>query len=220
VARVFYQKHKALLKKVRDGYYGKVAGLVYTIEYQKHGLPHMHLLIFLHEQCKIRTPEQVDSFISAQIPDADVHPQLYEAVSNFMLHGPCNADRCLENGLCKKRFPKDFCPQTRMKEDGYPEYARPDNGRTVQKGADPAALDVFTNRHVVPYSPALLVEFQCHMNLEVCASIKSVKYIHKYIYKGPDRATLEMQGAVDEIKTYLDSRYISSFCLSLACSPS
>jgi hypothetical protein len=54
------------------------------------------------------------------------------------------------------------------------------------------------------------VEFNCHINLEVCASIKSVKYIHKYIYKGNDRATLEMGGAVDEVKTYLDSRYISS----------
>jgi hypothetical protein len=30
------------------------------------------------------------------------------------------------------------------------------------------------------------VEFNCHINLEVCASIKSVKYIHKYIYKGND----------------------------------
>jgi hypothetical protein len=54
------------------------------------------------------------------------------------------------------------------------------------------------------------VEFNCHINLEVCASIKSVKYIHKYIYKGNDRATLEMPGPVDEVKIYLDSRYISS----------
>ncbi|KAG2055672.1 hypothetical protein BDR06DRAFT_845562, partial [Suillus hirtellus] len=35
VAHIFYQKQQALLKKVRKGYYGKVAGLVYTIEYQK-----------------------------------------------------------------------------------------------------------------------------------------------------------------------------------------
>ncbi|KIK36582.1 hypothetical protein CY34DRAFT_30821, partial [Suillus luteus UH-Slu-Lm8-n1] len=47
VAYVFYQKQQALLKKVHAGYYGKVAGLVYTIEYQKRGLSHMHLLIFL-----------------------------------------------------------------------------------------------------------------------------------------------------------------------------
>ncbi|KIJ11064.1 hypothetical protein PAXINDRAFT_36551, partial [Paxillus involutus ATCC 200175] len=53
VARVFFQKQQDLLKKVRKGYFGAVAGLVYTIEYQKRGLPHMHLLIFLKEQEKI-----------------------------------------------------------------------------------------------------------------------------------------------------------------------
>jgi hypothetical protein len=92
-----------------------------------------------------------------------------------------------------------------LKDDSYPEYARPDNGRTIQKNDT-----IFTNKDVVPHPPQLLVEFNCHINLEVCASIKSVKYIHKYIYKGNDRATLEMTGEVDEIKSYLDSRYISS----------
>ena len=44
VARVFYQKQQALLKIIHDGYFGTVTGFVYTIEYQKRGLPHMHLL--------------------------------------------------------------------------------------------------------------------------------------------------------------------------------
>ena len=48
-----------------EQYFGKVAGLIYTIEYQKHGLLYMHLLIFLEEQFKIHTVEQVNSFISA-----------------------------------------------------------------------------------------------------------------------------------------------------------
>jgi hypothetical protein len=201
-----------LLKKVRNGFYGAVAGLVYTIEYQKRGLPHMHLLIFLEERDKIRTAEQVDAAISAQIPDQDLHPQLYEAVSKFMLHGPCSPDRCLENGRCKKYYPKSFCEQTVMNDDGYPEYARPDNGRTILKESGAAGarnVTTYTNRDVVPHCRELLVEFQCHINVEVCASIKSVKYVHKYIYKGPDRATLQTQGH-DEVKAYLDSRYISS----------
>ena len=91
-----------------------------------------------------------------------------------------------------------------MNDDGYPEYARPDNGHAVQKNEDN-----FTNQHVVPHNRQLLVQFQCHMNVEVCAFVKSVKYIHKYIYKGPDHATLETQGH-DEIKSYLYSRYILS----------
>jgi hypothetical protein len=40
------------------------------------------------------------------------------------------------------------------------------------------------NRFVVAYNAALLTEFNCHMNVEVCASIKSVKYIYKYVSVG------------------------------------
>ena len=204
VARVFHAKQQTLLKKIRDGYFGEVAGFVYTIEYQKRGLPHMHLLIFLEQQHKISTVQQIDAIISAQIPDSQIHPQLHAAVSKYMLHGPCSPQRCLENNVCKKCFPKAFMNQTIIKEDGYPDYACPDNGRTVQKHQD-----VFDNKVVVPHPRELLVQFNCHINLEVCASIKAVKYIHKYIYKGPDRATVLTEGE-NEIRTYLDARYISS----------
>ena len=54
------------------------------------------------------------------------------------------------------------------------------------------------------------MEFNCHTNLEMCASVKAVKYIHKYIYKGPDCATVQTDGPQDEICSYLDARYISS----------
>ena len=47
VAWVFELKKEALLKEIREGLFGKVGALVHTIEFQKRGLPHMHLLIFL-----------------------------------------------------------------------------------------------------------------------------------------------------------------------------
>jgi len=50
--------------------------------------------------------------------------------------------------------------------------------------------------------------------VEICASVKAIKYIHKYIYKGHDRTTLEItregQQAIDEVKEYVDARYISA----------
>jgi hypothetical protein len=50
--------------------------------------------------------------------------------------------------------------------------------------------------------------------VEICASVKAIKYIHKYIYKGHDRTTLEVtregQNAIDEVKEYVDARYISA----------
>ena len=204
VTQVFYAKQQALLRMIRDGYYRPVAGFVYTIEYQKHGLPHMHLLVFLEEGHKINTMEQVDAIISAQIPDPAIHPQLHQAVTKYMLHGPCSHQRCIEYNVCKKRFPKLFTAHTIIKENGYPDYAHPQNNRTIQK-----CQDVFDNRHIVPHPREILVKFDCHINLEVCGSIKAVKYIHKYIYKGPDRATVQQEGG-DEIYSYLDAGYISS----------
>ena len=121
-----------------------------------------------------------------------------------MLHGPCSPQRCLENNVYKKHFPKAFTNQTIIKEDGYPDYACPDNGKTVQK-----CQDVFDNKVMVPHPRELLVQFNCHINLKVCGSIKAVKYIHKYIYKGPDHATV-LTGGENEIHSYLDARYISS----------
>ena len=204
IAHVFHVKQPALLKKIHNGYFGQVVGFVYTIKYQKHGLPHMYLLIFLKEQDNISTVQQINAIIFAQIPDPQIHPQLHSAVSKYMLHGPCSPQRCLENNICKKCFPKAFTNQTIIKKDGYPDYARLDNGKTVQK-----CQDVFDNKVIVPHPRKLLVQFNCHINLEVCGSIKAVKYIHKYIYKGSDCATVLTEGQ-NEIHTYLDARYISS----------
>ena len=51
------------------------------------------------------------------------------------------------------------------------------------------------------------MKFQCHINMEISASIKATKYTHKYIYKGRDRTTHEMID-VDKVKEHLDSKCI------------
>ena len=50
----------------------------------------------------------------------------------------------------------------------------------------------YDNCHVVPYNRYLSLEYQCHINVECCISIKSVKYIHKYIHKGHDCTTVQL----------------------------
>jgi len=63
---------------------------------------------------------------------------------------------------------------------------------------------------VVPYNPWLLLKYNCHINVEVCSSIKSIKYLYKYVYKGPDRVTMEVRrgSIVDEVQKYIDARWI------------
>ena len=41
---------------------------VYTIEFQKRGLPHAHIVVILHPESKLLTPEKINKYISAEIP--------------------------------------------------------------------------------------------------------------------------------------------------------
>uniref|UniRef100_A0A1I8BSW6 ATP-dependent DNA helicase n=1 Tax=Meloidogyne hapla TaxID=6305 RepID=A0A1I8BSW6_MELHA len=49
-----------------------------------------------------------------------------------------------------------------------------------------------------------------HINLEKVNSISSVKYLHKYVHKPPDRARLELEtrNDHDEVKEFIDARYV------------
>jgi len=55
---------------------------MYSVEWQKSGLPHAHILIWLVE--KIR-PNEVNEFISAEILNEQVDPGLHEVVINNMI---------------------------------------------------------------------------------------------------------------------------------------
>jgi hypothetical protein len=69
VARVFHLKQQQLLKELKKRQvFGEFLGCVWTIEYQKRGLPHMHLLLFLRTSINFLTAENIDSIICAEIP--------------------------------------------------------------------------------------------------------------------------------------------------------
>lgn len=213
-ATVFNLKRKALVKDL-ETYFGQRVACCWTIEYQKRGLPHMHLLLFLSRDCSFLNPAWIDDFISAELPTGDLatNIQLRSVVESCMIHGPCGIHNpkapCMKpnaygTSVCSKGFPKPFQNQTTVSENGYPCYQRrpgPHILRTV-KGHQ---IQV-GNDWIVPYSPVLSLKYNCHINIEVCETIKAIRYIHKYVYKGDDRGTLQPQA--DEIKQYQSGQYI------------
>lgn len=217
VTRVFHLKYKAFMDDLlKKHVLGVVNAYVSVFEFQKRGLPHCHLLLILKDTDKFRVSEDVDSLVSAEIPDRLTDPRLYDTVTQCMVHGPCGVlnpnSPCMNDGACTKNFPKEFTDQTNLNVNGYPLYRRRDNGVTITKGR--YEVD---NRWVVPHNPFLTAKYNAHINVEICSSIKSVKYLYKYVYKGHDCASLRLQTdsegqqqvTVDEVDIYLNCRYVS-----------
>jgi len=56
----------------------------------------------------------------------------------------------------------------------------------------------------------MALRYNAHINVEVCCSVQAVKSIHKYIYKGGDKATRSVESEHEVIKHYLHGHYLGS----------
>lgn len=68
------------------------------------------------------------------------------------------------------------------------------------------------NLWVVPYSPLLLKSYKTYINVEYCNTVRSIKYICKYINKGSDMAVFgvgNVSASTDETERNQFGRYIS-----------
>lgn len=74
------------------------------VEYQKWGLSHARMLIWLDPAAKSRQNADIESFVYAEIFDELVDPNGYAAVKQYMIHGPCGAEynksRCMKDNKC------------------------------------------------------------------------------------------------------------------------
>eukprot|EP00918_Siedleckia_nematoides_P055805 GHVU01121782.1.p1 GENE.GHVU01121782.1~~GHVU01121782.1.p1 ORF type:complete len:996 (+),score=129.29 GHVU01121782.1:2365-5352(+) len=145
-----------------------------------------------------------------------------------MIHNECNSGRqqymChKQNGQCSKGFPQPYVPATCFNEESRRCHCRrrspEDGGNTAVVGGRRAA-DAngnvariggrnVTNEWVAKYSPYLLEKYDCHNYWDVCHSPKAVKYLCKYMTKGPDFAMVGLAptAAGDEIAEYINMRY-------------
>lgn len=149
-------KLQQLLNDIRSGsIFGPISAILYSIEFQKRGLPHVHILVWLDKNGNETTPDLIDKWISAEIPDPVQDPLGYILVSEHMMHGPCGEKNekcpCMKRGKCSKYYPKDFQHETNFTDNGFTQYKRRDTGIYIRK--ENHNLD---NKWVVPHNLSLL----------------------------------------------------------------
>ncbi|GJZ34010.1 DNA helicase [Tanacetum coccineum] len=127
----------------------------------------------------------VDSF-QQKLPDPIQDPVAYKVVTELMMHGPCGVANssavCTEKGVCNKGFSKMYNDKTFFDINGHTHYRRRQTGVYFMKSE--SMLD---NCNVVPYNRMLCLAFRAHINVEYCGWSMLIKYLFKYISKGPDR---------------------------------
>ncbi|KAK3759177.1 hypothetical protein RRG08_028137 [Elysia crispata] len=198
---------------------GRVKAHTATIQFQKRGLPHVHILLIIDAECKPKTTEMIDNNVSAGIPDRETNPKLFEPITTQNIHGPCGnvnpKSPCMDGNKRTKNFPKSFRQSTKVTENSFsPLYMHrgPDSGGKThikKVNGNDFAVD---NSFVVPYNPTLSLRFQAHINVEIVHSVQAVKYLYKYITKGQDEVLLGFgeETENDEINRYVNARYISA----------
>ena len=207
LVRIFRQKLLAFeddLRKKRFFPY-PVIYMQRTIETQKRFVPHAHIIVklacpepidsavvdailttrlFFHEHCPLYTAGcDIDDLRKNQACTCEAHV-LHRSVFKKMRHTKCT-DRCKrKDGKPGCRYGYPFCiAGTPTASVSYCDA----NGYWKPKRLF-ACDDI-----VVAYNPSMIIAYDCHINVEVCAGIHVVRYIRKYISKLPcsTRVTIE-----------------------------
>lgn len=204
VVRVFKQKLRRLEQLLSSMFpnAGHIVYFIHSIEFQKRGLPHAHILVKYSSDCV--SPSAIDAVVSAELPTDPTDRLLVE---QHMMHKHPPADSRVLARYCQRET-----DGVRTCRFHYPHPVRSET--TVDHGG----RVLYRRRHeedgmVVPHCLPLLRALHCHINFEVANSSHLFQYIFKYIHKGPDRAryTVRAPGqAVDEIEEYWNARYLSA----------
>ena len=96
---------------VKHEIFGGTPCWMYSVGWQKRGLPHAHILAWLVGKIM---PDQIGSIISAKIPDITTDPELFEIKT---LH---SRSSCMERGRCLEGYPRNLHVDTITGKDGYP----------------------------------------------------------------------------------------------------
>ncbi len=126
--------------------------------------------------------------ISAKLSNLEMNKLAHKTVAKCMMHGPCGVTfpnaPCMEEGKCKKQYPRKFQSETVTDVNKYLIYRHKDMGHTILVHG----IELDNHWVVLHY---LSTQYDAHINFEVCNNIRAIKYLFKYVYKGHDRAIVE-----------------------------
>ena len=204
---------------------GKVRGFVYSVEFQKRSVPHLHLLLMMEANSTPQSTLDLDNVIWSEIPDPLRFPRLHTLVVKHMDHSSCRNNStnpvCLnENtGKCRYYFPQEWQTETQFgvgnKRTVHRRRSPDDGGLSVKKGR----RSVMDNRWVASYNPGFLLKFNCHINVQHCNSLQAIEYLCKYVNKGNDKIGFQLlkdseEKILNEVKDFMESRYLTpTYCM-------
>jgi len=226
--RVFELKLKKLMNMITGtknggkGIFGKCVAYLVSIEYQKRGNPHAHMLFWIED--REETAAYVDDFISARVPGPKDDSFLHNLVRKYMLHvcSPDSVCRNRDTKKCTRYYPQRERTSTLLC-NGFVKYRRVyarNGGHNTFKGNKQCG-----DGYVVPYNPYLLMLWNGHANVEYVVSTGTPAYVIKYVLKGNSKVFVEIlkKGIdgnpyvevkgdvvnVDESRYFLKMNYIS-----------
>ena len=102
-----------------------------------------------------------------------------------MIHGSCGVLNPyllhMDGSMFTKHYPKAFNSDTIIEENGFVRYRCRDDGRMITINGNQ-----INNRWVVLYNHDLCVKYDAYINVKCCAQKKIIKFLHKYMHKGPN----------------------------------
>ena len=180
VVRVFRQKLSALESTLKTMFpnAGRLLYIVHSVEFQKRGLPHAHILMKFEHDCI--HPTDIDAVVNAEMAS---NPDDAQLIQTYMMHNhpsgepPKYCERLDAEGhkYCRFGYPQQLQTSTTIDAEGRIHYRRRKNGDMM----------------VVPHCLPLLRKFLCHINFEVANTSHLFQYLFKYIHKGENLHTYE-----------------------------
>jgi PIF1-like helicase len=123
-------------------------------------------------------------------------------IKKFMTHSQDHLtrenSRCRKSNKCIYGFPHPITSESFVDDAGRVHYRR--------RSED--------DRWIASHIPELIDELDCHIFVDIASTSALFSYLYKYLHKGPDHTFYHIprdeREHVDEIKDYIDGRYLSS----------